>query len=286
MLITRPQISLIVQNSYGHPITQAHRIDLPGKRPDQLPELSLLSPPARLSNSIADFRRHRRFMTDCLEATTGTIPLLVTDQHLYSLPFYKALAGTYPDQDIAIVTLDNHLDGVDLTYTNWAFWGFGIYLNHIKPTNLFIIGSGQQIKAEAFAREHKCEAAGALFNYQVIEEFSEFTRRAADNVAAVNPSINIREIRRDRRLRDFAEYSLLKNAGVTISQSLTGVYLAGKPVFVSFDTDVPLRGEKLLEIARLLRGSILLGLHISELSQGLPIHGREEIETLVKMIVE
>jgi len=263
-----------------------HRVNFPGKAPAQLPDLAHLSPPARLSNSVADFRRHKNFFVACLNETKGTLPLLVTDQHLFSLPFYRALAEAYSENEITVISLDEHLDGIDPSYTNWGFWAFGIYLNYVKPANLHIIGSGQQLKAETFANERKCAAAGPLFYYQVIDEVSEFKRQAAAKVMISNPAINAGELRNDRRLRDFAEYSLLKNSGVSLRQSLEGLDLAGKPLFVSFDTDVTLRGESLLAIARLMREAELVGLHICELAQGVPIHGREEIEEFVKILVE
>lgn len=283
--ITKPRpVSLIEQRSFSQPLTQKHRLALPGSVHPNLPAFASLSSPTRPSSDLVDFKRHADFFTACLSAAPGALPLLITEQHVLSLPFYKALAKANPGESIAIVSLDNHLDGVDITYSNWAFWGFGIYHHQVKPANLRIIGSGQQLRAEAFCQEYQCSATLPGFKYQAIELYSEFIGQAAARIAAVNPTLNLSAIRKEPRLRDFAEYALLKNAGVAMSQSLTDLE-AGRAIFVSFDTDVPLAPERLLAIAQLLRNARVLGVHISELNQGLPIHGREVIEEFTRIVV-
>ncbi|MFA6169980.1 MAG: hypothetical protein WCW67_00550 [Candidatus Margulisiibacteriota bacterium] len=278
-------VSLIEQRSFNRPLTQEHRLTLPGSVHPNLPDLASLSPPTRLSSDLVDFNRHAEFLAACLSAAPGTLPILVTEQHVFSLPFYRALVKANPGEEIAIVSLDNHLDGVDITYTNWAFWGFGIYHNQVKPANLRIIGPGQQLRAEAFYQEYNCADAIPGFNYQVIEQYQDFIRQAAVKVVTANPTLDLAAIRKAPHLRDFAEYALLKNAGVTMSQSLANLDLAGRSIFVSFDTDVPLAPERLLAIAQLLRNARVLGVHISELHQGLPIHGREVIEEFTRIVV-
>lgn len=278
-------VSLIEQRSFNRSLTQEHRLALPGSVHPNLPDLASLSPPTRLSSDLVDFKRHADFFSACLSAAPGTLPLLVTEQHVFSLPFYKALVKANPREEISIVSLDNHLDGVDITYTNWAFWGFGIYHHQVKPANLRIIGSGQQLRAETFCRDYQCSATLPGFKYQAIELYSEFIELAAAKVTAANPALEFAKIKKEPRLRDFAEYALLKNAGVAMSQSLTDHDLAGRAVFVSFDTDVPMASERLLAIAQLLRNARILGVHISELNQGLPIHGREVIEEFTRIVV-
>jgi len=285
-VLRRRPVCLIEQQVLNRPITQDHRLNLPSTVSPRLPDLADLSPPARLGRDLVDFSRHKKFFTQCLSATKGAIPLVVTDQHLYSLPFYKAIAEAKPGEEVKIVSLDAHLDGIDITYSNWSFWGFGIHSNLLKPENLSIIGSLQQIKAERFMQEHTCAKAISSFEYQPIEQFQDFTRLAAERVVAANPALEFDQILADKRLRDFAEYALLKNAGVELFKSSLETDLSGQAVFVSFDTDVTLQSDALLAIARQLRGTRVVGFHISELHQGIPLHGNSLIEEFVRMIID
>ena len=228
-------------------------------------------------------RQSELFMGGLKRSGTG-LPVLVTEPHFYSLPFYQALVRKH-DEKIGVISLDAHLDGICAFYENWSFWGAGIRREIVNPKKLLIVGSSQVGRAEAFAKDYDCARAVGRFRPRYFEQYRDLLDDAAQKVfETIGGREELAKIRNDKRLRDFAEYAALRNAGVGFSDFSVDSELLKGPIFVSFDTDVTFSADKLFEIANKMRSTRIVGIHVSELSRGIDLHGKETIERTLNIL--
>ena len=278
------KIAVIEQRSFGTPVSIEHGVHLPGERPRGLPDLSPLSPPFRMSSAMSDYYRHYALFMDCFAQTDGALPVLATEKHAFSLPFYAAIKRAAGREDVLICSLDAHLDGMGIAYANWSFWGFGIYNGIIDPRKLIIVGSFQLQRAESFMADHKCEAAVREFKFENVENTADLTTSAAQRICkVVRQTADRNKLQADLRLRDFVEYAYLRNSGVRLFHSTIEENVFGMPIFVSLDTDCP--KAIFLESAERLKGAALLGLHFSEFQEGVRINGPLSIEQFAQKLL-
>lgn len=276
--------TLIEQYSLGCSLSRSYGLNFRQTHPVEFPDPSPIMPPVRLGSDVPDFNRHYAYFSECLGRLNGSIPVLLTERHFFSIPFLKALQE-YAGRDIVTISLDDHLDGVNTGYTNWGFWGFGIRQGIMDPRALSIIGSSQIEQAEEFSREYMCDAAERLIALGDHEDSRGLLETSADAVAAANRGLRRENILADWRLRSYAEYCGLKNLGVSLDISFLDRDLAGVPLFVSFDSDITWDNGRLAALARKISAADILGVHISEMDVGVELHGAEGIENFVEALM-